>query len=90
VRLQAAVQHRTDNAVAKTVNPPATATVADVRAVFELAWRRRCKGITVFRDGCRGAGGQVLHLGKLPVLARGADGARAHGEFAGECRLCAV
>jgi ribonucleoside-diphosphate reductase alpha chain len=90
VRLQAAVQRHTDNAVAKTVNLPATATVADVRTVFELAWRLRCKGTTVFRDGCRGEGGQVLHLGKIPALTRDAGGARAHGEFAGECRLCST
>lgn len=53
VRHQAAWQHHIDNGVSKTVNMNNTATPDDVRAVYQLAWSQRCKGITVFRDGSR-------------------------------------
>jgi len=49
VRMQAAFQRYTDNAVSKTVNMSEDASVDDIRRVFVLAWRLGCKGITVFR-----------------------------------------
>lgn len=53
VILQSTMQKYVDNAISSTVNLPHDATVDDVFNIYIAAWRSGCKGITVFRDGCR-------------------------------------
>jgi len=81
VKMQAAFQKYTDNAVSKTVNLPHDATIKDVENVFWLAYKLKCKGITVYRYGSKKE--QVLYIG---AFEKGAPKIiKAESEYAGGC-----
>ena len=61
VRMQAVFQKYTDNAVSKTINLPNNVDIKSVEDAFMLAYKLKCKGITVYRYGSKNQ--QVLYLG---------------------------
>jgi ribonucleoside-diphosphate reductase alpha chain len=80
--IQAAFQKYTDNAVSKTINLPSDTTVEDVRDIFLLAYKLKCKGITVYRYGCKDE--QVLEL-RGRFEEKNAEMVTAGAEYSGGC-----
>ncbi len=81
IRMQAAFQKSTDNAVSKTVNLPNDAKVEEVREIYDMAWKLKCKGVTVFRYGSKPE--QVLYIGEIKT--KEGKFISAQSEYAGGC-----
>ena len=53
VKMQGAIQKWVDHSISVTVNLPNTVSEGLVAQVYRTAWECGCKGVTVYRDGCR-------------------------------------
>ncbi len=60
VEIQAAFQRHVDNSVSKTINMPESTTIDDVKSAYTKAWKKNCKGITIYRYNSQP--GQVLDI----------------------------
>jgi ribonucleoside-diphosphate reductase alpha chain len=67
IKMQGAGQKWISMAISSTTNLPNNANVEGISDIFKAAWRHGLKGITVFRDGCRGDN-QIVHFGGKKII----------------------
>ena len=74
VKMQAAFQKHCDASISKTINFPNSATTDDVETIFRMSYDLKCKGVTVYRDGCRVSQPMALKKDDPPGEPVGANG----------------
>ena len=79
IKMQAVFQSFVDNAVSKTINLPNKSTINDVKRAYMLAWKSKCKGITIYRYGSRDS--QILNIQETTTIPSDFSG----GCFNKEC-----
>ena len=65
VKMQGAIQKWVDHSISVTVNLPNEVSEELVADVYRTAWECGCKGVTVYRDGCRD--GVLLEKGSKKI-----------------------
>ncbi|MCC7558754.1 MAG: adenosylcobalamin-dependent ribonucleoside-diphosphate reductase, partial [Methanobacteriaceae archaeon] len=83
VKMQASFQKYVDNAVSKTVNLPTDASQDDIKNIFILAYKLKCKGITIYRYGTKKE--QVIYLNNFPETDSNKEYLNVDPEFSGGC-----
>ncbi len=84
IAMQAVFQSEVDSAVSKTINLGHDASLGDVKRAYMLAWKEKCKGITVYRYGSKDT--QVLYLGEhLSTASQHSEMTKVHNEYSGGC-----
>ncbi len=78
VAIAAAFQKYCDNGVSKTVNLPKSASKEDIKNIYLLAHKLKCKGIAAFRSGCS-------KEGVLSVKPEDTGRVILESEFSGGC-----
>jgi ribonucleoside-diphosphate reductase alpha chain len=73
VAMQIAFQKHVDSGISKTINMPNSATEQDIAAAYLMAWKGGCKGLTIYRDGCKSA--QVLNTKEKGSVRLGSNNA---------------
>lgn len=66
IAMQAAFQKYGSSGISKTINMPNSATIRDVESAYMMAWRNKCKGVTIYRDGCKTT--QVLNTNSKHIM----------------------
>jgi ribonucleoside-diphosphate reductase alpha chain len=87
LKIQATFQRYTDNSVSKTINLPHRASTRDVKNIYMMAHRLKCKGITVYRYGSKEK--QVLSFvpGGKPRKGAKSKPLTANAEYSGGCAI---
>lgn len=85
LNIQAAFQKYTDNSVSKTINLPAGANVNDVKNIYLMAYKLKCKGITIYRYGSKKNQVLTFGYGREAKVATEDNLVTANSEYSGGC-----
>ncbi len=83
IKMQAAFQKYCDSGISKTVNLPHEATPADIKKIYFLAWKMKCKTICIYRYGSKSQ--QVLYIGEVKMRKPMKKAVIVESEFSPDC-----